>query len=187
MPLSDPVDRTHIHTRRIQCDGFLRDDGLWDIEARIVDTKGYAYDDDWRGRMEAGHHVHDMHVRLTVDERLNIRQAEAVTDASPYRVCPQIAPDLARIEGLRIGPGWMRLVKERFGGAHGCTHILELLKPMATTAYQAIFAYRERRLRESGASEREAMRHAPPVDSCHAYSAKGELVRRHWPEKYTGP
>ena len=33
---------------------FERDDGLWDIEAQIVDTKTYAYDEPFRGRREVG-------------------------------------------------------------------------------------------------------------------------------------
>ena len=36
MPLSPPVGRQHLHTRRITCQGFYRDDGLWDIEGRIT-------------------------------------------------------------------------------------------------------------------------------------------------------
>jgi len=37
MPLSPPVGRQHLHTRRVVCQGFFRDDGLWDIEGRITD------------------------------------------------------------------------------------------------------------------------------------------------------
>ena len=31
--------RRHMHTRSVQCDGFLRDDGLWEVEAWLRDTK----------------------------------------------------------------------------------------------------------------------------------------------------
>ena len=37
MPLSPPVGRQHLHTRRVTCQGFFREDGLWDIEGRITD------------------------------------------------------------------------------------------------------------------------------------------------------
>ena len=32
MPLSPPVGRQHLHTRKVTCQGFYRDDGLYDIE-----------------------------------------------------------------------------------------------------------------------------------------------------------
>ena len=39
MPLSSPVSRTLRHTRAIQVDAYARDDGLWDLDARITDVK----------------------------------------------------------------------------------------------------------------------------------------------------
>ena len=41
-------------------------------------------------------------------------------------------------EGLRVGPGWRRAVRARLGGVQGCTHPVELLGPLATTAYQTV-------------------------------------------------
>ena len=33
MPLSEPTaPRKHLHTRNGECRGYLRDDGLWEIE-----------------------------------------------------------------------------------------------------------------------------------------------------------
>ena len=183
MPLSSAAERTPIHTRRIECRGYRRADGLWDIEAQIVDTKAYAFDNGWRGTVEPGDPVHDMHVRLTLDDRFVIHDAEAVTVDSPYRICPEAAPNLARIKGLRIKPGWMREVKKVYGGAHGCTHIFELLRPMATTAFQTIFPYRERLREQRGEPARYE---GPNVDSCYAYGADREVIREFWPELYTG-
>lgn len=173
-PLSPPVAREHLHTRRIECRGYRRADGLWDIEAQIVDTKTYAFENGWRGTVGPGEPLHDMHVRLTLDDRLVIHDAEAVTVASPYRICPEAAPNLARIKGLRIKPGWMGEVKRRYGGPEGCTHILELLRPLATAAFQTIFPYLER-LHDEGRVGDGARRPAgPPVDSCYAYAADRE-------------
>lgn len=39
--LPPSVGREHIHTRRVVSQGYLRADGLWDIEAGIEDTKTY--------------------------------------------------------------------------------------------------------------------------------------------------
>ncbi len=43
MPLPPPVDREPIHTRRIECTGYRRTDGLWDVEGHLVDTKSYEF------------------------------------------------------------------------------------------------------------------------------------------------
>ena len=42
MPLPTAVPRKHMHTRDIQCCGYERDDGLWDIEGHLVDTKAFS-------------------------------------------------------------------------------------------------------------------------------------------------
>ncbi|MGH6969928.1 MAG: DUF2889 domain-containing protein, partial [Stellaceae bacterium] len=112
MPLLPASPRQHIHTRHVDCRGYRRDDGLWDIEGHLVDTKTYAFDSDYRGRVEAGIPVHDMWVRLTVDDELIVRRVEAVTDQSPFPVCPAIAPNFARLEGLSIRPGFLSKVRE---------------------------------------------------------------------------
>ena len=93
MPLSPPVGRQHLHTRRVTCQGFFREDGLWDIEGRITDTKTYAHSNEWRGPLKPGDFVHDMSIRLTLDHRFTIVDVEAVTDKSPYQICGNVAPD----------------------------------------------------------------------------------------------
>ena len=96
MPLSPPVGRQHLHTRRVTCQGFYREDGLWDIEGRITDEKTYEHPNEWRGTLKPGDHVHDMSIRLTLDHKFTIVDVEAVTDKSPYQVCGGIAPDFSR-------------------------------------------------------------------------------------------
>ena len=84
MSLSAPVARTLRHTRRIVCEGFHRDDGLWDIEAVLIDTKAYRYREPERGLREIGDHVHEMHVRLTVDSTMIVRAVEIDMAFRPY-------------------------------------------------------------------------------------------------------
>jgi hypothetical protein len=190
MPLSPPVAREHIHTRVVECRGFRREDGLWDIEGHITDVKTYAFGNHFRGEIPAGTPVHDMWLRLTVDDRLTIHEVEAVTEASPYEACPNVAPNFARLKGLRIRPGFQAEVRSRLGGTEGCTHLVELLVPVATTAYQTVFPYRERQRREQEKAEgkpRERPSRRPPLlDTCHAFASDGELVTRYWPDFYTG-
>ena len=81
-----------------------------------------------------------MWLRVTLDDNLLITNFEAATDASPYSICPDITKNFDRLKGITIGPGWRRLVQSRVGGVHGCTHLVELLGPIATSAYQTIFS-----------------------------------------------
>jgi hypothetical protein len=39
LPLPPPLPRDELHMRRIEMRGYRRHDGLYDIEARITDTK----------------------------------------------------------------------------------------------------------------------------------------------------
>jgi hypothetical protein len=181
MPLPEPVARTLIHRRDVICRGFRRDDGLWDIEGRLTDSKTYPFHNELRGTLEPGEPVHDMWLRLTIDDELVVRAVCAVTDAAPFAICPAIGPAFAKLEGLRLGPGFRRAVQERLGGVQGCTHLVELLGPIATTAYQTVVPLlaRERPARDETLMPRH-------VNSCHALARDGDVVRRHYPRWYTG-
>ncbi len=197
MPLSPPVGRQHLHTRRVTCQGFYREDGLWDIEGRITDEKTYEHANEWRGPLKPGDYVHDMSIRLTLDHRFTIVDVEAVTDSSPYRMCGDITPNYRKLIGLRIGPGFTRAVKERLGGVHGCTHLVELLGPVATTAFQTAGS---RKANELQAAHRAKIGKPPKardpdrparkpymLDNCHAWASDSEVTKRWVPQFYTGP
>ena len=119
MPLSEPAPRQHFHTRHVECHGYLRDDGLWDIEGRMVDTKTYSFPNRHRGEVAAGQPVHEMWLRLTIDDSMRIHEVEAVTDYGPFGMCPAITGNFKRLEGLTIGPGFRRAVRARVGGTAG--------------------------------------------------------------------
>ncbi|HXZ01991.1 MAG TPA: DUF2889 domain-containing protein [Stellaceae bacterium] len=190
MPFSTAAPREHIHTRTIDCRGFRREDGLWDIEGHLADTKTYGFSDHFRGELPAGTPVHDMWLRITVDDRLVIHAVEAVTEASPYAVCGAIIANFQRLKGLRIYPGFQKQVRDLLGGTEGCTHLVDLLGPLATTAYQTVFPYRarehEQRLAREGKPAERPTRKPKLIDSCHAFASDGEVVRYYWPEFYTG-
>ena len=197
MPLSPPVGRQHLHTRRVTCQGFYRDDGLWDIEGRITDEKTYEHGNEWRGPLKPGDLVHDMSIRLTLDHRFTIVDVEAVTDSSPYRICGSITPDFKKLIGLRVGAGFNKAVRERLGGTHGCTHLVELLGPVATTAFQTAGSRRANDLQAAhrariGKPAKPRDPSKPPrrpygLDSCHAWASDGEVAKRWVPQFYTGP
>ncbi len=102
MPLPEPAPRERLHRRRFDIGGYRRDDGLWDIEARMTDVKSYGFDNAYRGRVEAGEPVHDMWIRLTIDEDLVVRDVEAATEAGPYAACPEVTPNYKRLIGVKI-------------------------------------------------------------------------------------
>jgi len=174
MPLSPPKPREKLHTRAIVIEGYRREDGLFDIEASLADTKTYAFANEDRGEIRPGEKLHGMLMRLTVDEHLVVRACEAETEFGPYAICPAITPNFARLAGLRIGPGWSRTVKEVVGGVKGCTHLVELLGPMATVAFQTLTVVRRAR-------PPDPSRPPPMLDTCHAYASDGPLVARRWP------
>ena len=182
MPLSPSVSRKQIHTREIKCIGYERDDGLWDIEGRITDTKSYSFDNDDRGLVGSGTAVHDMLVRLTIDENLIVHRAEAFTEASPFNICPSIASSVEMLKGLKITSGWRESVRNKIGGISGCTHITQLLiGPVATTAYQTIIPIKISRKKSKKPARRPAI-----IDTCYSWSAKGPIVKRLWPEYHEG-
>ena len=197
MPLSPPVGRQHLHTRRVTCQGFFREDGLWDIEGRITDEKSYEHANEWRGPLKPGDFVHDMSIRLTLNDRFTIVDVDAVTDKSPYRICGDVTPDFKKLIGLRVGGGFHREVRARLGGVHGCTHIVELLGPVATTAFQTISSRKARELERAhrAKSDPAPQQDAPSkprrkpyvIDTCHAWAADGPVVKRWAPDFYSGP
>ena len=190
MPLSPAVPRRHIHTRRIECAGYIREDGLWDIEARMTDTKTYGFGSRHRQHIAAGEPIHEMVMRITVDDDLTLLKVEAETLNAPYRVCPGIAAAYQQLEGLRIQPGFTAAVRKRVGGVQGCTHLSELLGPLATTAVQTVRAsahYAKALVGRPLPEPENASSNVPGhLNSCHALDSAGPVVREIWPEAWTG-
>ena len=160
MSLSPPADRTSKHTRDVSVCGYHRSDGLWDIEARMTDRKSYPVRNDHRS-LEAGAAFHDMALRITVDDTLVIHDVEASIDAAPHRVCPAVTPDFKRVVGLRIGTGFGKELRQLMGDVKGCTHLVELFGPLATTAIQTVSPLRRGALYET--------------------DARGDVVAKYWP------
>lgn len=179
MPLSAPAPRKLIHTRTVTCQGYERDDGLWDIEGHMTDVKTYTFPNrDRGGEIKAGEPVHGMWLRLTVDLEMTVHAAEAWTEYSPFNVCPEIAAAYSKLVGLRIGPGWNRRIKELFSGIKGCTHLSELLGPMATTTFQTLY-----KAREQNSDHLKDSASAPPLlGTCHAFDPQGEVVKWFFPK-----
>jgi Protein of unknown function (DUF2889) len=199
MPLTPPQPREAIHTRAIEINGYRRSDGLYDLEAHLTDTKTFGQTNYDRGYIAAGEPLHDMWLRLTIDDTMQIVDVDAVSDKTPYVTCPTAAPNFSRLIGLRIKAGFLRDANHLVGGTLGCTHLRELLQQMATTAFQTINPAKVRQeMREEGTNEApgsdnvdaritEKMGGPPKIlNTCLAYADTGPLVKRRWPELYRG-
>ena len=85
MPLSAPrAAREHLHDRRYDFQGFRRKDGLWDIEGRMTDSKTYSFPNEYRGEIQAGEPLHDMRIRLTLDDHFTVTDIEVSTEARRF-------------------------------------------------------------------------------------------------------
>lgn len=187
MSLSAPAPRRHLHTRAIVCEGFARDDGLFDIEARLLDTKTYAIEEPYRGRRDAGQPVHDLHLRLTIDRAMVVRDIEVATASAPYDACYTVAPAYKKLVGATVGGGWRRAVSAAVGGIAGCTHLRELLLPAATVAFQTLASWPEAgKVATEAKPDRSATR-PHFIDGCRAWASDGPVVERLFPLHYRKP
>src|SRR2546429_8341901 len=131
--------RRLMHTGSIEWEGFLRDDGLGEVEAWLRDTKPFTQRADrFRGELKPGDPVHDIGLRLAIDDSMTIREAEAKMRATPYPTCVEVEPILQRLIGERVGPGLRETVRRKIGRLETCTHLVELLGPAVTTLYQTM-------------------------------------------------
>ena len=177
MPLSEPAPRRKLHTRAIELCGYEREDGLFEVEATLTDTKTYVFSNQDRGDITPGVPLHGMLSRMTYDGAMLIHKFEAVTEFGPYFACPSAAANFADLAGLTIGRGFIRAANERIGGIKGCTHLRELLGQMGTVALQTVV-----RMRMQAASA--AVTRPAQLDTCLAYQDCGVIARRTWPEYY---
>jgi hypothetical protein len=174
--------RRLMHRRSIECTGYLRNDGLWEVEARLVDTKPFAQRDHFRGELQPGDPVHDIGVRLAVDDALTIREAETTMRATPFPACVDVEPILQRLVGERIGPGWRDLVRRKIGRLETCTHLSELLGPAVTTLYQTM-SYGKTPDGRSSLEDQSGAREPPFfLGGCHSWRTDGPVVAELFPQ-----
>lgn len=175
LPLAAPT-RQLKHRRSIDVTVHARGNGLWEVDAEIRDIK--TRDAQLAGGIRpAGEPIHDMLLRIVVDERFNIVEAGSETRAMPYPgQCDDLGDTYARLVGLNLLKGFRQEVKERLGGTSGCTHLTELTQVLPTAVVQA-FAGDVLNTREDTASE------APPfqLDRCHALRRDGPAVAQFYP------
>lgn len=172
------VARTPLHNRSVVSQVYERDDGLWDLEATLIDTKSY----DFRFRngvlCPAGHPVHHMHVCVTVNDQFVIVDARAFYDDAPYDAhCTSIADAYKGLIGLNLLRGFRHAVRDKFKRTAGCTHMSELCQVLPTLAVQGIAPRIARRAQDL---ERKPL----AIGGCHALREDGEIVKEYYPKWY---
>lgn len=178
MPLPPPTEeRTLEHTRTIEMRGYLRRDGLYEVEGVLRDVKTRDLPLEPPGAFVAcGDAIHDISVRLTFDPDLKVLDAIAVFDARPYGSCESAKVDIHALNGAVMAAGWRKEIQARLGHARGCTHIREMLPPMATTAFQTVHGVTRQTDQSVDAKGRPKR-----IDSCAGYASGGEVVMVRWP------
>ncbi|MDO9095763.1 MAG: DUF2889 domain-containing protein [Rubrivivax sp.] len=174
------------HRRQIDVQVFARGNGLWEVDALLIDTKTRVANMA-EGPRPAGTPIHDMLLRLVVNEKLDILEAGSETRWMPYTgVCNQHGDPqgdaYGRLVGLNLLQDFRKRLRERLGGIQGCTHITELAQVLPTAVVQA-FAGEviDTRGLSDGASR------PFQIDRCHALRSDGEVVRLHHPRWYHAP
>jgi len=183
MVLPVPGPRKSLTRRDIDCEGFIRDDGLLDIEGSLKDVRAFSLDNGWRN-VPAGEPVHLMRLRVTMDAGCVIREIVAAIEHAPYPLCQEALPNLQRLVGLVIGPGFNRRMHDLIGHTAGCTHLVTMMQAMANQAIQTLAASRKD---AGGENPFDAFRSRgagkpPLVDTCVAYAADSPVVKILFPD-----
>jgi hypothetical protein len=177
MPLLPIEDRREVHHRVIDMKTFARSNGLFDAEAHLVDRKPFDFTRAGAtDTVSANEPFHDLWVRITVDSAFVVRAIEAASDVTPWAVCKEAGESLQVLVGEALVRGWSAKVKEKLRGAISCTHLAEMLIPLATTALQGIYGLRS--LPDRNASIGQL------VDNCYAFDAGREVIERLAPLHY---
>ena len=182
--LPAPVARRPVHTRNIRFEGFLREDGLWDIDCELEDVKAEPITRAGGNVLPAGEPVHLLRVRLTVDDSLTIRAIASGADKAPFEECQAAAAaPMQKLVGLTMGPGWRKAIEGAIGGTAGCTHLRELVFNAATAAFQMIPHYRAT---QGGRRDDLPADGKPPfyMGKCMSWAFDGPVVQRLAPQFY---
>lgn len=169
-------DRQLRHRRSIDVKIFARGNGIWEVDASLSDLK--TADVELGGKTRpAGTPVHDMLLRLVINEQLDILEAGSESIWMPYPgQCDDLRDAYSRLVGLNLLKGFHQGVSERVGGVLGCTHLTELCRVLPTAVVQA-FAGDVIDTQAAGPAGE------PPfqLDRCHALRSDGVAVKLFYP------
>ncbi|NMF87873.1 DUF2889 domain-containing protein [Aromatoleum petrolei] len=181
-------ERELTHTRQITCRAFRRKDGLWEIEATVMDEKGEDVPFRSRAPVRAGEFMHHMGIDFLIDDNFTILDVRAVMRAAPWGACPAATESYGRLIGLQIGPGFGRQIRERIGSDQGCAHLTDLITQVGNTYMQASWPDR---MAQQVAIDPDPRRWPDSravafIGECLAWKRDGETLRQEYPELAQG-
>ena len=127
--------------------------------------------------------IHNRTISITAYQRQGglIDLEGHILDIKPFSHLA--APNFKNLAGLKNGPGWNRMVRERIGHGKGCTHLVEMLLQKATTAMQAVWSERVPTEKNKESSERRRLL-ASILNTCFTYNEDRPFVREYFPEDH---
>ena len=167
------------HRRQIDVQVYSRGNGLWEVDAVLTDTKTRDVPMA-TGLRPAGTPIHDMLLRLVVNERLDILEAGSDTRWMPYPgICNKHGDVYGQLVGLNLLQSFHKAVRQKLGGVRGCTHITEMAQVLPTAVVQAFAGdvIDTRGLADDASQPFQ-------IDRCHALRSSGEVVRQFHPRWY---
>lgn len=178
----DGIAREEMHHRRIDFRGYRRSDGQFEVRAHLTDVKPIDFTPPGDSRnVPAGSPVHDLGVAVVFGADMVITEVSTFISSHPYRQCPGGGDTLQNMVGVSIGAGWNAEIRKRLPNCDTCTHLKEILTPLASAAYQTMTVERLHLLQTRDAEGRPVK-----IDTCHAYGRSRELVKSLWPEHAGG-
>jgi hypothetical protein len=164
--------RAFVHRRVIEIDVAAgADAGTLMATGRLTDVKGQRVAMYTGRQLPVGGVPHDMHVRLLIGPGQEIRGVVVEMAEVPGPPCRAVVPSFQQLVGVRVGSGYRAALRERFGGLHGCVHVLELLNAMGPPIMQAAWTVELGEGYDPGAM-------AAWEGTCHVYAPDGAVVER---------
>lgn len=173
MPLSPIANRKLVHMRDVRFRSYAREDGMWDVEAELIDQKPHDIELHGRRKVPGNTPIHHMWIRMTIDSDLLVHAIEAVMDNHPLGHCPEATKSMQKMVGCSPARGWRKAINENLGNVAGCTHLRELLFNMATPAFHTVL----NQFRPDGSGQ-------PPrhLGQCLGWDFNGPGVAEHYPQ-----
>ncbi|MBS7707839.1 DUF2889 domain-containing protein [Chelatococcus asaccharovorans] len=181
--LEAPRRRPLNHRRTVTYESFEREDGLFDIEASVYDTKGHIYSDRERGQLKPGEPVHDIRARLTINDCYVVIDFATEMAAVPFAYC-RGAVDPQRLVGCCIVRGWRKAVDQAFGPRRGCTHLRDLVLGMGTVAFQTLSANTDEKRFTAGLTDSDVVEKPSFLGGCHSWAISSPVVKSFFPQFY---
>ena len=161
--------------------GFDREDGLWDIEAHLTDTKPYGFQVSSERPFPPDKPIHGLKVRVTLNDQMVIQDIATSMDDIPHPECAGAPHGMHKLIGCTMGAGWRKVINQHVGGTAGCTHLREMLFNMATAAYQTLPSGQWQR-RELASQAQPAVTEPPfYLGQCHSWAYDSPTVQRAYP------